>query len=282
MTMIFNAAKKDEKITDFIIAQIRDAILSGQLKPGQRLASEKELTAEFQVSKATLRESLRGLETMGLVEIRKGAAGGIYITEVNSQTLMHGMMNFIHFHSVSIREVTMLRYMMEPHIARIAATKLTDEELEELKGFVASEDADRESHRKKNARFHHYLSRITKNSLLILIVDFIDHLLDEIKKELDLQDDFHKMVHDAHKEIIEHLTKRDAEGACRAMADDIVQVGKYMSEKVGEEAFDPERFDPQQTSLVRTALQHENAKVLKDVGSGETYLLIPKEVVTSS
>ncbi len=53
MTKIFDTPKKDEKVTDYIIAQVRDAILSGKLKPGNRLASEKELTEEFRVSKAT-------------------------------------------------------------------------------------------------------------------------------------------------------------------------------------------------------------------------------------
>ncbi|NNK95454.1 MAG: FadR family transcriptional regulator, partial [Desulfobacterales bacterium] len=65
---MFDSAKKNEKITDVIISQVRDAILSGQLKPGDRLASEKELVNQFGVSKATLREALRALEVMGLVE----------------------------------------------------------------------------------------------------------------------------------------------------------------------------------------------------------------------
>ena len=60
---------KTEKISDFIIAQIRDLIFSGELKPGDRLGSEKELIPRFGVSKATLREALRVLEAMGLVEI---------------------------------------------------------------------------------------------------------------------------------------------------------------------------------------------------------------------
>jgi GntR family transcriptional repressor for pyruvate dehydrogenase complex len=277
MAKRFDTAKKDEKVTDYIISQVRDAIMSGRLKPGNRLASEKELTEEFQVSKATLREALRSLETMGLIEIRQGATGGIFLTEVNSQTLMHSMMNFMHFQSVSIREITMLRYMLEPHIARLAALKITDNELEQLKSYVDDGDLDNEASRKKNARFHHDLSRVTGNSLLILIVDFIDHLLDEMKQSLDLGTDFHIEVQSSHKKILNCLLSKDAEGAGRAMADDVVMVGTFMSEKMGEEAFDPSRFDPKIDTILKTISGGGSAKILQDLGSADMYLVVPRD-----
>lgn len=277
MTKIFDTAKKDEKVTDYIIAQVRDAILSGKLKPGNRLASEKELTEEFRVSKATMREALRGLVAMGLIEIRQGSTGGIFLTEVNSQTLMHSMMNFMHFQSVSIREITMLRYMLEPHIARIAATKITHDEIEQLKAYVVNGNSDNDTDRKKNTSFHHYLSRVTKNSLLILIVDFIDHLLDEMKQSLDLESDFHKEIQLSHKKILDCLVNRDSEGAGRAMADDVVMVGKFMSEKMGEESFDPSRFDPQVNTALGSFPENSNMKILKDLGSADMYLVVPHE-----
>lgn len=275
MTKIFDTLKKDEKVTDYIIAQVRDAILSGKLKPGNRLASEKELTEEFRVSKATMREALRGLEAMGLIEIRQGATGGIFLTEVNSQTLMHSMMNFMHFKSVSIREITMLRYMLEPHIARIAATKITHDEIEQLKAYVVSTNSDNNTDRKKNTSFHHYLSRVTKNSLLILIVDFIDHMLDEMKQSLDLGADFHKEIQVSHKKILDCLVNGDSEGAGRAMADDVVMVGKFMSEKMGEESFEPARFDPQINTTLGSLSENTNMKILKDLGSADMYLVVP-------
>jgi GntR family transcriptional repressor for pyruvate dehydrogenase complex len=74
---MFKTASKSEKVSDKIIHQIRNAILSGQLMPGDKLASEKELMEQFEVSKATMREALRVLEVLGLIEIRKGTAGGL-------------------------------------------------------------------------------------------------------------------------------------------------------------------------------------------------------------
>jgi GntR family transcriptional repressor for pyruvate dehydrogenase complex len=212
---------------------------------------------------------------MGLVEIRQGATGGIFLTEVNSQTLMHSMMNFMHFQSVSIREITMLRYMLEPHIARIAALRITAEEIKQLKSFAENGESVDGSVRTKNTRFHHYLSRITKNSLLILIVDFIDHLLDEVKRSLDLGPEFHAQIQGSHRKILDCLERKDAESAARAMAEDVVMVGRFMSEKMGEESFDPARFVNQDDTLMGLIPAGSGARILKDLGSADLYLVVP-------
>ena len=88
---MFKPSIKTEKVSSHIIEQIRDAILSGRLKPGDRLASERELIMQFQVSKATMREALRVLEVMGLIEIRKGVSGGVFIAEVEMSTTINSI-----------------------------------------------------------------------------------------------------------------------------------------------------------------------------------------------
>jgi len=298
---MFDTAKKNEKITDVIISQVRDAILSGQLKPGDRLASEKELVIQFGVSKATLRESLRALEVMGLVELRKGASGGVFITEVKLQTIIHSMMNFLHFKSLSISEITMIRFMLEPAIVRIAAANISDKDIKSLESFIASGEADNDSRTLRDISFHRYLSRVTSNSMLILIVDFIESLLDEIKQSVELGADFYTMVQGAHQRILDCLVQGDSEEASKAMAEDVLMVGKYLSERMGEKAFDPSDyaldnslpFPAVHGSAIDSALKrgaadhleavelmpHElaNAKVLKKTGSADIYLIVPHD-----
>lgn len=296
---MFDSARKNEKITDVIISQVRDAILSGQLKPGDRLASEKELVSQFGVSKATLREALRALEVMGLVELRKGASGGVFITEVKLQTIIHSMMNFLHFKSLSISEITMIRFMLEPTIVSIAAAKITGKDLNNLASFIASDEVDSASRTLKDISFHRYLSRVTSNSMLILIVDFIESLLDEIKQSVKLGADFYTMVQGAHQGILDCLTQGDGEGASKAMAEDVLMVGKYLSGLMGEKVFDPSdygldrslpfpagQFFGTELALKRGAadqleavelMPHElaNARVLKKTGSADLYLIVP-------
>src|ERR687886_1846181 len=64
-----------------VVAQIREAILSGRVKPGDRLPTERELAAQFGVSRVTIRDALRALEAGGLIRVRVGGNGGPYVAE---------------------------------------------------------------------------------------------------------------------------------------------------------------------------------------------------------
>jgi GntR family transcriptional repressor for pyruvate dehydrogenase complex len=241
---LFQAAKKTFKISDQIIDQIRDAVLSGKLKPGDRLASEKELADQFEVSKATMREALRVLEVMGLIEIRKGLGGGIFIAEVGMRTTIHSIINFLHFQSVSIKEITMLRYLIEPAVARIAASKITDKDVQNLKKIVGEKTSGDEDQVSKEIGFHRYLARLAENTLLILIVDFVDNLLDSIKSKAKLGPDFYRNVRKSHQQILDCIIRKDGPGAALAMTRDLLEVDRYLSQVMGSFPFDPAQLDP--------------------------------------
>ncbi|HDZ90718.1 MAG: FadR family transcriptional regulator [Deltaproteobacteria bacterium] len=236
---MFKAVNKSEKVSDNIISQIRDSILSGLLKPGDRLASEKELMTQFQVSKATMREALRVLEVMGLVEIRKGTAGGAFVAEVDMKTTINSIINFIHFKPISVRDITMLRYLIEPGVARMAALKRSERDISNLRGIIGKGVVEGEAEVIREIGFHRYLARMTGNTILILLIDFVDNLLSTIKTTLDLDPGFYHNVRASHEAILECLIRKDSAGAGRAMTDDLLQVGRDMAAKMGTEPFDP-------------------------------------------
>ena len=97
--------------------------------------------SEFGVSKATLREALRVLEGMGLVEIRKGIDGGVFIAEVDMKTTIHGILNFLHFKSVSIKDITMIRYLLEPPVTQIAASRIQPDDIVKLESMITESPA---------------------------------------------------------------------------------------------------------------------------------------------
>ena len=239
---MYKTAGKSEKVSDNIIAQIRDSILSGQMKPGDRLASEKTLIEQFGVSKATMREALRVLEVMGLIEIRKGIAGGAFVAEVDMRTTIHSIINFLHFHPVSIYDITMLRYIIEPSMAQMAAMRMTDRDEENLRQIVGESISPGESELSKEIGFHRYLARMAGNPLSILIVDFIDNLLRSLKAKLNLGLDFYQNVRNAHQVILECLVQRDPVAAGIAMKNDLLQVGRHLAGIMGTQAFDPGEY----------------------------------------
>jgi GntR family transcriptional repressor for pyruvate dehydrogenase complex len=288
---MFNNANKSEKVSDNIIAQIRDAILSGQLKPGDRLASEKELIDQFGVSKATMREALRVLEVIGLLEIRKGISGGAFVAEVGMRTTLHAIINFLHFRTVSIREITMLRYLIEPSVAQVAACKRTDKDIEKLEMVIGETITPGDTEVSKEISFHRYLARMTQNTILTLTIDMIDNLLKSMKTKIGLPPDFFEHVRDAHNAILECLIQQDGLAAKIAMANDVVGVGRYLCEFTGASPFEPSelklnrslidvQLDMNPEARVVTKddpLLQERGTLVKRVGSSELYLVVKED-----
>jgi GntR family transcriptional regulator, transcriptional repressor for pyruvate dehydrogenase complex len=253
---LFKTASRAHKISDQIIEQIRNAILSGRFKPGDRVASEKELISDFGVSKATLREALRVLEGMGLVEIKKGIAGGVFIAEVDMKTTIHGIINFLHFKTVSIKDITMIRYLLEPPVVQIAASRIQPEDIVKLESMIVEHPAVPDTIVSREIGFHRYLARMTENPILILVLDFIDNILNDIKFQLDLGAEFYHKVAKSHQAILECLKQKDGVGARREIENDLLEVGNHLARVSKTEPFDPTMLlgeplflHPQQTSL---------------------------------
>jgi GntR family transcriptional repressor for pyruvate dehydrogenase complex len=236
---LFQAASRTHKISDQIIEQIRNAILSGRFKPGNKVASEKELMSEFGVSKATLREALRVLEGMGLVEIKKGISGGVFIAEVDMKTTISGIINFLHFKTVSIKDITMIRYLLEPPVAQIAASRIQPEDIFKLENMIVEQPAVPQTIFSKEIGFHRYLARMTENPILILVMDFIDNILNDVKFQLDPGAEFYHNVAKAHQAILECLRQKDGVGARREIVNDLLEVGNHLANLSRTQPFDP-------------------------------------------
>jgi GntR family transcriptional regulator, transcriptional repressor for pyruvate dehydrogenase complex len=285
---MFKTASKSEKVSDKIIAQIRDAILSGQLKSGDKLASEKELMGQFEVSKATMREALRVLEVIGLIEIRKGTAGGAFVAKVGMKTTIHSLINFIHFQPVSIREITMLRYLIEPGVAQFAASRITDENIYNLKKIIGEAIEPAGAELSREIGFHRYVARMAGNTLLTLIIDFIDNLLEDVKGRLNLGTEFYKEVREAHQTILECFIQRDPLAAGIAMSNDLLWVGEKLCEVDGSIPFDPLSMREnislndlhlglnEKARVVRETdpCLKEDGAIIKKIGSGKLRLFV--------
>lgn len=263
---MFQTAHRTHKISDQIIEQIRNAILSGRFKPGDKVASEKELMSEFGVSKATLREALRVLEGMGLVEIKKGISGGVFIAEVDMKTTIHGIINFLHFKTVSVKDITMIRYLLEPPVVQIAASRIQPEDIVKLENIITETPATSPAIVSKEIGFHRYLARMTENPILILVMDFIDNILNDIKFQLDLGGEFYHKVAKSHRAILECLKQKDGVGARREIENDLLEVGNHLARVSKTPPFDPTMLlgeplflHPQETYL---SLDQSNREVL--------------------
>lgn len=234
MKTTFKPAKQD-KISTLIIKQIRAAILQGKYQPGESLPTESELTAQFGVSKHTVREALRALEGMGFITIRRGAGGGPIVCKIEWETARESFADFLHFQDVSLQELSEIRLLLEPYIARRAAENFTPEQVVELREIHARcEDLVRRNKSLVGAEaevmFHVLLAKHSGNSALWVVLDFVNNILMETKREIHPGQDFSVRVLEAHRNILKAIEDRDGAAAEKSMRDHVLAVEKELAE----------------------------------------------------
>ena len=231
---MFESARKN-KTTDIIINKIRTAILEGKLQPGDRLPPEKILGEQFEVSKQTLRESLRALEHMGLIIMRKGANGGAFIVEVEEHIATQNLANYLYFKNLTIENLSELRRILEPHAAKCAAEEMSSKDLllleninKETRKYLEQEDWVQVT--QTEIEFHCHIARQTNNPILILILDFVENLLDDYKKILKPDSEFMNRVLSYHDLIYQAILNKDGEKASQEMLNHVLDVEKYLAQ----------------------------------------------------
>ncbi len=106
-----------------VIQQVQNAILQGGLAAGDRLPSEREVQGMLDVSRNTLRESLRVLEQKGLVEIRKGHRGGIFVKQINADCMADSLGLFVQSQRITMEQISEFRQDLEGLATRRAALR---------------------------------------------------------------------------------------------------------------------------------------------------------------
>lgn len=225
---------KQERIPYLIAGQIRELILSGQLVPGDKLPQEKDLMGQLDVSRQTLREALRVLEAIGLIEVRKGAGGGAFVVKMGNEKLCETISNFLFFRDVTSADLGEVRKLIEPYFVKMAAERLGPEEINKLRALnqeckeMIANGEDIVGGRGE-IEFHATLAKMSGNPVIIMIQDFVSVLLVEMKIELKPGLEFSRKVLDAHERIFEALERKDGDAAAREMyrhvseVDDLLQ-----------------------------------------------------------
>ncbi len=210
---------KDRRLFEKIVDQIKDAVASGTLKPGDKLPSEYELARVFGVSRSAVREALRILELSGLVVIKKGNQGGCFIQEVNSsQQLIDYLSDNWKLGQIKLADLTETRYWLESIVIEIVGQKITQKGIEELRLSIDqaerfyNEGKEREKI-DKNFDFHVLLVRMTGNAILIDTLSAISELLSYFLFKIKPSRQITLNTFKAHREIVDFLEAGQVESA---------------------------------------------------------------------
>lgn len=230
------------RISDHIQKKIKDAILEGRLKPGDHLPTEKKMAEQFKVSLVTLREALRALESLGLIEKRKGKGGGNFVSQMGEDSIKSSLGCYLSFKHLTYHHLLEVRAIIEPSIVRLSADKLTDEKIQLLEENVAYcekrcqevvpflTDADFFDLDQKSVDFHRLLAKVPGNPILSLTVDYVFAFLYDCEKEV-LSPDAEFIVNNTrdHRIILDHLKLREWDQAEQAMVDHLKTVNKTLA-----------------------------------------------------
>ncbi len=169
----FAPARRVRSLDD-VYLQIRNAILSGQIAEGERLPSERALCEQLQVGRPTLREALRSLEALGILEIRPGKGGGAYAVRPSEATLGAALSTLVSMRGASARELAEFRLSFEEENAWWAARRADETDIATLEALVAetrralrTADGDWSALVEADARWHEAIARATHNRLRI-------------------------------------------------------------------------------------------------------------------
>jgi GntR family transcriptional repressor for pyruvate dehydrogenase complex len=168
----FGKAKRVRSFDD-VLAQLREAIFSGRIRPGDRLPGERQLSEEFGVGRPTLREALRSLEAVGIIEVRPGKGGGSYAVTPSESILGDALAALVNLRGASLEDLAEFRLDFEGENASWAARRADASDLAALERLVAeartaaATQATLEEVAGIDVRWHETLARATKNRLRI-------------------------------------------------------------------------------------------------------------------
>ncbi|MBS1905902.1 MAG: FadR family transcriptional regulator [Actinobacteria bacterium] len=159
-------------VTDEAIEKIKAMIVSGELGPGDRLPPEKELAERLGLSRNSMREAVKALEVIRVLDVRRG--DGTYVTSLEPHLLLEAISFVVDMHDDdSLLELFAVRRMLESQATGLAATHGDDEAIAALQAEIAGIDAgvsidDLVAH---DIRFHHEIVRMTGNGYLASLID---------------------------------------------------------------------------------------------------------------
>jgi len=156
------------------------------MQPGERLPQEPDLIGAFGVSKGTIREALKMLETQGLIQMRTGPGGGAFITDIPAARARALVANYFFFKGLSISDIYDMRQALEPELAAELATHLGDDALAALNDAMVEYDhppatiEEEQRQRIAELEFHERLAEFSNNPLLGFTCGFLAALLKDL------------------------------------------------------------------------------------------------------
>lgn len=215
-----------KRVYQEIIEQIQMLIKKGDLKPGDKLPSERELAQSLSVSRSAVREAVSVLESAGVIEIFPGI--GIFLIEDTSVLLLNRLAGILNRDELWLSELMDIRQGIEGHGAYLAAMAWNKKDLETIRlayeGLIKSSSSKVET----CLKFHLAIAAATKNTTLLSIVEVLLENFSKITEGSSVIGEW-PILQREYFDIVQAIENRDAEKAERSMKQHLVNMKGRMA-----------------------------------------------------
>ncbi len=214
---------KNKRLFEIVADQIREAILYGHYNSGDRLASERDLCQSFKVGRPVIREALRALENSGILSIRPGAGGGIFVKKVDSDHLMHSFETIVQLDKVTIQQIIEARLAIEKSVWALALPRIQSADIQRLEDNIARarECLIKNITEPRSLGFHIIVAEASGNPLLIMIMKALCDVLHKYVAQLGPSLERKRIVLEAHERILKHIKEGNYGQAMALMEQDV-------------------------------------------------------------
>jgi GntR family transcriptional regulator, transcriptional repressor for pyruvate dehydrogenase complex len=224
---------KTPRVSHEVAEQLKQAIFKGDFEPGEKLPSEQRLAEQFQVSRLSIREALHKLESLGFVTTRQGITGGAFVIDLSFDSLSKGFLDLFLADKISIPELHKVRVVIEPEIARLAATNMTPihaHHLEEVYKAELSVMRTIEERFVTRTSVHTALAQIGGNRFFEAILKSALALTLNYVSVVDIGQEHMDRLHssDLHRPVVEAAISGDPDKAYNAMKYHAIEFGEVL------------------------------------------------------
>jgi DNA-binding FadR family transcriptional regulator len=215
---LFGTTVRVPKSAELVARTLRRQIVRGELREGDGLPPENVLMQQFGVSRPTLREAFRILESEQMITIRRGARGGARVHAPSGDAAARYAALLLQYHGATLRDICRAREVIEPACVRLLATRRTSQQLKALRAALAAE-GERTGSRdaQASAEFHRLVVEMAGNQTLLLFSRMITHILQvaagatagssrATTRRLN-------QAYRVHQELLVHIENKDADAA---------------------------------------------------------------------